>query len=74
MEKDSLFLAFTDGIPDALNLDSATFGNERVINSLNGSESPPAKLLENIERQLCQFIGAADQFDDITLLAVKRNR
>jgi serine phosphatase RsbU (regulator of sigma subunit) len=74
MEKDSLFLAFTDGILDALNPDHDSFGNDRFLASLGNQDAPPAELLEAIEDRLCQFIGAADQFDDITLLAVKRKR
>jgi sigma-B regulation protein RsbU (phosphoserine phosphatase) len=70
--KDSLFLAFTDGIPDALNVDDESFGNERLLNSISGSDQSAAELLKNIETQLNLFIGEADQFDDITLLAVKR--
>jgi sigma-B regulation protein RsbU (phosphoserine phosphatase) len=72
MENNDLLLAFTDGIPDALNIDHVSFGSERLLKLLNGSDTLPAVLLENIGEQLLQFIGAADQFDDITLLAVKR--
>lgn len=67
-----LLLVFTDGIPDALSMDNLSFSNERLQNILSGDDITPEALLENIEGQLHQFIGEADQFDDITMLAVKR--
>jgi sigma-B regulation protein RsbU (phosphoserine phosphatase) len=73
LERGSLFLAFTDGIPDALNPENASFGNERLQQILSGADTTPARLVENIGEQVQRFIGAADPFDDITLLAVKRN-
>jgi sigma-B regulation protein RsbU (phosphoserine phosphatase) len=72
MESRDLLLVFTDGIPDALNVDNVSFGNERMLKLLGGSQASPAQVLKNIENELLQFIGAAEQFDDITLLAVKR--
>jgi phosphoserine phosphatase RsbU/P len=72
LEKNDLLLAFTDGIPDALNADNISFGNERLLDILNGGDATSNALLKDIEKQLNQFIGTADQFDDITLLAVKR--
>lgn len=72
LEHNDLLLAFTDGLPDALNIDKVSFDSERLLGLLNGSVAPPADLLKHIEEQLRQFIGTADQFDDITLLAVKR--
>jgi sigma-B regulation protein RsbU (phosphoserine phosphatase) len=74
MEKESLFLAFTDGVPDALNNENVSFGNERLLEILNDGDTPAAALLKKIEEQLCQFVGETDQYDDITLLSVKRNR
>ena len=64
-------LAFTDGIPDTLNINGDFFGNERLRAYL--SNSPTAtNLLNNIQLGLTKFIGEAEQFDDITLLALKR--
>jgi len=73
MEGNDLLLAFTDGIPDARNMDGVFFDNERLLDLLNGGETTAAALVKNIEAHLYQFIGTANQFDDITLLAVKRD-
>ena len=72
MGKNDLLLAFTDGIPDAVNVDKTSFGKERLLELIKCNDVIPVTLLKNIEEQLCQFVGKADQFDDITLLAVKR--
>lgn len=73
IEKDDMLVAFTDGIPDARNSGDESFGHEHLRNLLNAGGASPDKLLEFIGEQATQFIGAAKQFDDITLLAVKRN-
>jgi serine phosphatase RsbU (regulator of sigma subunit) len=73
LEKNDLLLAFTDGIPDARNMENDFFGSERLLEVLSGGETNPVALLKIIEERLRQFIGTANQFDDITLLAVKRD-
>jgi two-component system response regulator len=72
MEKDDLLLAFTDGIADGKNADGVFFGHERLMAVLYDCDTTPATLLNNIQTRLLQFVGTAEQFDDITLLAVKR--
>jgi len=71
LANDDLILAFTDGIPDTQNINGDFFGNDR-LHALLTPSSTPAELLNKIESELNQFIGEADQFDDITLLAIKR--
>jgi phosphoserine phosphatase RsbU/P len=68
---DVLFL-YTDGVTDALNSEEQFFGKERLLKLLDGSDSIPAVFLANIEAQLYYFMGKADQFDDITMMALKR--
>lgn len=70
--ENDILLSYTDGIPDAVNTDGKSFNRERLLNLVNAGTTTPARLLKNIEEQLCQFIGTANQFDDITLLAVKK--
>ncbi len=72
LEHGDLLLAFTDGLPDARNAAKDFFGVEHLLQLIRGDEASPAVLLKQIEEHLHQFIGAADQFDDITLLAVRR--
>jgi sigma-B regulation protein RsbU (phosphoserine phosphatase) len=72
-EKNDLLLAFTDGIPDARNSEDDSFGHQRLRDLLSNDVVNPDTLLKNIEEQLIHFIGKTSQFDDITLLAVRRN-
>jgi sigma-B regulation protein RsbU (phosphoserine phosphatase) len=66
-----LFFAFTDGATDALNSGGESFGRERLTGLLKNSMSADA-VLSDVGRQLEMHIVEADQFDDITLLAVRR--
>jgi sigma-B regulation protein RsbU (phosphoserine phosphatase) len=72
MEKNDLLLVYTDGIPDALNKDGISFGNERLMKFLCEENLSHEVLLKNIVGQMDQFIGETDQFDDITMMAIKR--
>ncbi len=71
LAEDELLLAFTDGIPDTQNNSGDFYGNERLRGLLTAN-SAPAELLDRIQTSLHQFIGEADQFDDITLMAIQR--
>ncbi len=71
LAEDELLLAFTDGIPDTQNNSGDFYGNERLRGVLTAN-SAPAELLDRIQTSLHQFIGEADQFDDITLMAIQR--
>lgn len=73
MEKEDLLLSYTDGIPDARNANDESFGRERLLTSIREAAANSTALLEHIEKQIVSFVGEAEQFDDITLMAVKRN-
>lgn len=68
---DDLLIAFTDGIPDTLNSKGEFFGKEKMLEILK-SKTNPTDFVNKMEETLQAFIGSADQFDDITLLALKR--
>ncbi len=72
MDVNDLFLAYTDGVTDALNSEEKSFGRERLVECLDSRLGGCEKLLQNIKGKLESFIGQADQFDDITMLAVRR--
>lgn len=73
LEKDQVLLAFTDGVPDALNEENVSFGTERVVEFVSRKEIRPSVICKNIEIELDSFIKTAHQFDDITVLAVRRS-
>lgn len=72
MEKGDSLLAFTDGIPDSKNPQDEFFGHERLMEGIKSGISSCSDRVNNLGAQLDQFIGSADQFDDITILALRR--
>ena len=67
-----LLLVFTDGIPDARNEANQEYGKEPVMKKMSNRSDSAAILLEEMVADLQGFIGSAEQFDDITLLAIRR--
>ena len=44
-----------------------------MLSALNAdAAAPPKKLIENMKGEVDRFVGDADQFDDLTMLAVSR--
>ena len=70
---DKLFL-YTDGITEAIDLNENMYGEERLKTTLNNLKSgDPETTLNLIKNDLSEFVGDADQFDDITMLMVRFN-
>ena len=67
-------LVFTDGIPDALNKEGISFGKDQIYGLLEEIYLPANQFIQNIFETLLQFTQGTTQFDDITLLLVKRNK
>lgn len=66
---DKLFL-YTDGVPEATNAAEELFGEERMLDALNQcAELSPRETLAEVKRSIDAFVGEADQFDDLTMLA-----
>lgn len=69
---DVLFL-YTDGLPEATNAEGKMFGMEQVLDSLNRvTEVTPQYLIETMIEEVNEYVGDAPQFDDLTMLSVKR--
>lgn len=68
---DKLFV-YTDGVPEAENTKTEMFGTERMLEALNADKHAPVEeLLRNVRKAVTEFIGGAEQFDDLTMLAVE---
>ncbi len=73
VEKGGTLFVYTDGVAEATNADNQLFGTDRMIKALNiDSSAAPADILENIKKSIDEFVGDAPQFDDITMLCIKR--
>lgn len=67
---DKLFL-YTDGVTEAENKEKEPYGVERLREALNGMQEKTAQeLVAGVRRSVADFAGEAEQFDDITMLAV----
>ena len=68
---DSL-VTFTDGVPDARTPENKFFSDDGILNLLEVPAQSASELLTRIETRLFEHIADADQFDDITMLIVRR--
>jgi len=72
MEKGDILLGYTDGVIEASAPDGSFFSAGRLGSILDNPYPSASDLLDRIAESLQQHIGEADQFDDITLLAIRR--
>ncbi|MBQ3854161.1 MAG: SpoIIE family protein phosphatase, partial [Anaerovibrio sp.] len=68
---DGLFL-YTDGVTEAMNDKDELYGEERLLSYLNKSSNAnnPRDLIEDISKTIVDFVGDAEQSDDITMLGL----
>lgn len=72
-EGDTLFV-YTDGIPEANNTSEELFGTDKMVEALNiNSDGEPSEILENVKRNVDDFVGDSVQFDDFTMLCLRYN-
>ncbi len=68
---DRLFV-YTDGVPEATDASNTLYGIDKMIAALNRSKSGScSQILEELHRDIDDFTGSADQFDDITMLCLE---
>ena len=71
---DEIYL-YTDGVTEAKNEAGKLFGEERLLQSLNEKkEQTVEERCMQVKKDVDRFVGDAPQFDDMTMLCVKRNR
>ena len=69
---DSLFI-YTDGVTEATNSNNQLFGMDRIIDNISSNNCESAtEMINDMRKSIDEFIGDAPQFDDITMLAIKR--
>ena len=79
-EEDSLQLdsgdtlvMFTDGVTEAMNPDNMEFGTKQLSTTLGGLVGKDSRqVVEAVKTAVKDFVGSAEQSDDITMLVVKR--
>ena len=64
---------YTDGVAEATDSANQLYGTDRMLTALNQKpDAVPQQLLANVAQGIDVFVGEAPQFDDITMLALKR--
>ena len=70
----TIFL-FTDGLTEAMNADEAQFQMERIndvaAKALAQQQHEPRQLIEKMTEAVHQFVGDAEQSDDLTMMAIQ---
>ena len=66
-----LLCVYTDGVTEALDARDEEFGMERLTRLVE-SEAPPAELCKRVFAAVDAFAAGVPQYDDQTLLLVKR--
>ena len=73
LEPGDLFAIYSDGVSEAQDASENEFGLERLIDCLRrNSSAPPDEIVDAVFREIDAFVGSAPQFDDITLMVLKR--
>lgn len=68
---DTLFV-YTDGAPEAINSAEEQYGVQRLLDILNQNKDVSMdRLLPRVNRNISDFAGKADQFDDVTLVGFR---
>ncbi|BFM38842.1 SpoIIE family protein phosphatase [Synechocystis sp. LKSZ1] len=72
LEPGDILLGYTDGVPEGKNEAGEQFRMQRLLPLLTPAPESAAELLDRIKNELFHYMGQAPQFDDITMLAVRR--
>ena len=65
-------VVYTDGITDAKNPDDEFYGEDKVIDFLN-SHTFENKVIDKLLKDIDEFTGSEEQFDDMTLVLLDRH-
>lgn len=68
---DMLYL-YTDGVTEANNEKEESYGEDRLLHCMEENyDQAPEQLVQTIRKDIDRFAGKAEQFDDITMVALK---
>lgn len=74
LEKGEILFLYTDGVTEAINNKNELFGDERLKRCFDEKSTESIKsTIENIKCKINCFADGLEQFDDITMLALKIN-
>ena len=72
LEKGDKIFVYTDGVPEATNLNNELYGTDRMIEALNHAVNvSPKETLKCVRASVDDFVGNAEQFDDLTMVCIE---
>jgi sigma-B regulation protein RsbU (phosphoserine phosphatase) len=71
LKRGTTIFLYTDGLNEAENISHQQFDMERVIATAKASSSRPQELIAAMNTAVQQFVGDAEQSDDLTMFAIK---
>jgi phosphoserine phosphatase RsbU/P len=71
LQPGDILIGYTDGVTEAHCPQNKLFGNDRLLQCLQGSAPSAAALVEQVKVDLFAHMDNAIQFDDITILAIQ---
>lgn len=72
IEKNDILFLYTDGVTEAVNVNDEEFGNVRLKEIIiKEKDNSPDDLIEKILKEIKQFEGKREQFDDITMVVLQ---
>jgi len=75
VEPGDIVILYTDGVTEPINGQVEEFGEERLMHTIaEASDRPCSELVHFIHDTVSAFVGDQPQFDDYTLVAVKRQK
>ena len=73
IQNDDIIFLYTDGINEALNKNKEEFGEDRLKDCIHSLKDHDTNfILENIKDNLKNFTAGTNQYDDITLIILKK--
>lgn len=73
MQSGDMLVVVTDGFFEWQNKDREQFGTTRLCESIRrASKLPCAELIAQVHRNVCDFVGAMPQDDDLTALVIRK--
>ena len=73
LDPDTVIFLYTDGLSEAENSDHHLYGEDRILDCVAGTDAArqPSAIVKTVLDSVKDFVGEAQQSDDITLLAIQ---
>jgi serine phosphatase RsbU (regulator of sigma subunit) len=72
LKRGQTLLIYTDGLTDVQNQEGERFGKRRFLEFAQQPHESSRALLDHLRSGVCAFMGDEAQYDDITLMAIRR--